>query len=124
MYNERGELGIETLGALPNVFKIPVNGYTEKGDSGQYILNPETFAPVRAKVTIGPQKKRYPDAVHARLSDTPGLSVNLSGDQGGVQKDGSRYVLKWESKGISHGRHAPKIIPDGPLSKLVVLKLY
>jgi hypothetical protein len=40
-----------------------------------------------------------------------------------VQEDGIRYLLKWESRGESHGKHAPKVIPEGPVSKLVVVKV-
>jgi hypothetical protein len=93
---------------------------TETGDSGRYSLDPATLEPVTFTAAFEPE---YPAAVHARLSDAPGLSVNLSDDQGGVQEDGTCYVLKWESRGASHGRHAPEVIPDGPVSRLVVLKI-
>ncbi|HUV62965.1 MAG TPA: BNR repeat-containing protein, partial [Sedimentisphaerales bacterium] len=93
---------------------------TEKGDSGQYTLDTETLEPATTVATVEPS---YPEAVRKRLSDTPGLSVNLSDDNGGTQEDGVRYLLKWESRGGSHGRHAPQVIPEGPVSRLVVLKI-
>ncbi len=52
-----------------------------------------------------------------------GLSVNLSDDNGGVQANGVRYLLKWESRGRSHGKHAPQVIPEGPVTRLVMLKI-
>jgi len=99
---------------------IVVRWGTEKGESGQYTLDPETLEHVETTAKI---ERKYPDDIYERLSDVRGLSVNLSDDRGGTQEKGVRYVLKWESKAPSHGKHAPKIIPEGPVSALVVLKI-
>jgi hypothetical protein len=93
---------------------------TEKGGSGQYTLDVETLEPVTTEMSL---QCEYPKAAHVRLSDTLGLTVNLTNDQGGIQEKGVRYLLKWESRGASHGRHAPKVIPEGPVCKLIVLKM-
>ncbi|MEM1228224.1 MAG: hypothetical protein AAGJ40_21250 [Planctomycetota bacterium] len=63
------------------------------------------------------------ETVRSRLSNTPGLSVNVALDSGGEEDDAVRYLLKWESLPPSHGRHAPSVIPEGPLSELVVLRI-
>lgn len=93
---------------------------TEKGDSGKYALDIETLEPVTTAATI---ESVYPEVVHKRLSEDPSLSVNLCSDSGGAQAGGVRYLLKWESRGQSHGKHAPDVIPEGPVSKLVVVKI-
>jgi len=32
-------------------------------------------------------------------------------------------MLKWEAKHGGFGQHSPEVIPDGPLSQLVLLKI-
>jgi len=99
---------------------IVVHWGTEEGGSGRYTLDTMTLEHVQAMARIEPQ---YPDGIRDHISNTPGLSVNLVGDSGGIQEDAVQYVLKWESKGKSHGKHAPAVIPDGPVSRLVILKI-
>lgn len=51
------------------------------------------------------------------------MGVRLAHYQGGAQKEGSRYVLKREAKHGGFKQHAPAVISDGSLSKLVLLKI-
>lgn len=99
---------------------LVVNWSTEKNQSGQYAINTETLeqVPVKAKIP-----SRYPPDIHKPLSNIPGMSVSLSADRGKPLENGQRYILKWESQSKSHGKHAPAVIPDGPVSKLLVLKI-
>ncbi len=99
---------------------LTVSWTTEKGDRGIYRLDPISLEHVESDSTV---PSADPKALRERLSDTPGLSICLQEDSAGPQPDGSRYVLKWEARGKSHGKHAPKVIPDGPLSPLVVVAL-
>ncbi len=96
---------------------IVISYRNETGESGQYVIDPKTLEHVAASPTFSP---RYPESMSQRMSNTPGVSVNIQMGKGGGDR---RYVLKWESKGKSHGRHAPEVIPEGPLSKLLLLEI-
>lgn len=97
---------------------LGVDWETETGQSGRYVINPETLELVDAEVQFAPQ---YPNNIFERLTDNPHMSVNLEADQSNESLSKTKYVLKWESMGKSHGRHAPDVIPDGPVSPLKLI---
>ena len=109
-----------------------LNGFTENGllmidwstetsKSGIYLVNTNTLELVDKEITT---QSKYPKAIRQRLTDHPKMSVNLQADSGIPTETGQNSLLKWESMGKSHGRHAPKVIPKGPISplKLVTIK--
>lgn len=102
---------------LSNEGWVVISYGNEKGDSGRYVIDPKTLEQVDQTPTFKPV---YPEGMRQRISDTPGLSVNINAGKGEGPR---RYVLKWESRGKSHGRHAPEVIPAGPLSKLLLLEI-
>ena len=92
----------------------------QTGATGEYRVDPATLELVNSTAPLDGQ---LPSSIRHRLSETPGLSVCLQADAAGRQPDGTEYLLKWEASGKSHGKHAPAIIPDGPLSPLLVLAI-
>jgi alpha-L-rhamnosidase len=99
---------------------LVIDWNTEKGDSGRYIVDPDTLELVE---TLDSYTRPYPDPVYERLTDVAGLSVSLQQGKEKNYDEGATYVLKWEAARKSHGRHAPEVIPAGPLSPLVIYKL-
>ena len=108
-----------------------LNGFTENGllmidwstetsKSGIYVVNPNTLELVDKEIKI---QSKYPKAIHQRLTDHPKMSVNLQSDSGIPTETDQNYLLKWESMGKSHGRHAPKVIPKGPISPLKLVNI-
>ena len=97
---------------------LGVDWETETGKSGRYVINPETLELVDTQVHF---KAKYPKSIKKRITSHPGMSVNIQDDRSNADYNNAKYVLKWESKGKSHGRHAPKIIPDGPVSPLKLI---
>jgi hypothetical protein len=98
---------------------MAINWKNEINESGQLIFNPENFEIVTQKVTI---KNQLPKNLNDRITDEKELSVNLVEDKE-LKTNGEKYFLKWESKERSHGNNAPKIMPSGPRSKLLLIKL-
>jgi hypothetical protein len=92
----------------------------ETGKTGRYIVDPTTLENVQKDFTFLP---RYPENIKDKISDNPNLSVALQEDSGKAPVESEKYVLKWETMGKSHGRHAPDVIPSGPISSLYVLKV-
>lgn len=99
---------------------LAIDWATEKGESGRYTIDPETLEHSDKPARIIP---RYPVDLGNRMGTDPQMSVRLAYDKGGAHMDGSRYVLKWETLHGGFAQHAPKVIPDGPLSPLVLLKI-
>ncbi len=99
---------------------VVIDWRTEKGDSGRYAVDSKTFEHADESVNF---TEKYPSDMRSRMTDRPGLNVNIAMDQGRPSDTETRYVLKWEGGPRSHGRHAPEVIPEGPLSKLVLLKV-
>ena len=108
-----------------------LNGFTEDGSlmidwstetnkSGVYVVNPQTLALINKKVAAIP---KYPTAIHQRLTANSKMSVNLQADSGKPTESNTKFLLKWESMGKSHGRHAPKVIPKGPVSPLKLVEI-
>ncbi len=98
---------------------IAIDWKTEKGESGQYSIDYSNLEHTNKAVDI---KTKYPKDISKPLTNRPNMNVRLANDQSGPQKDGSRYVLKWETEHGGFKKHAPEVIPDGPLSALVLLK--
>ncbi|MFK7936444.1 MAG: BNR repeat-containing protein [Saprospiraceae bacterium] len=107
-----------------------LNGFTDEGwltiswsnddnQSGIYIIDPKTLTLIDKNIAIKP---KYPPTIHSRLTDHPKMSVNLRDGNTQTEEDSVNYVLKWESMGKSHGRHAPEVIPEGPISPLKIIK--
>jgi len=116
---------------MSNGASFSLNGFTEDGllmidwstetnKSGVYVVNPKTLALVNRAVPTPP---KYPVAIHQRLTNHAKMSVNLRADSGTSTKAEEKFILKWESMGKSHGRHAPKVIPDGPVSPLKLVTI-
>ncbi|MFK7978871.1 MAG: BNR repeat-containing protein [Saprospiraceae bacterium] len=99
---------------------LTIDWSTETNKSGVYLVNPQTLERINSAIPIRP---KYPTAIHQRLTNHSKMSVNLKAGSG-LTNGKNKFLLKWESMGKSHGRHAPKVIPNKPLSplKLVVLK--
>lgn len=115
---------------MSNGASFSLNGFTkegwltidwsnEKDESGVYVVHPETLELIDSEVETKP---KYPKDIHSRLTNHPKMSINLR-DGSGQLPDNTKYVLKWESMGKSHGRHAPKIIPKGPVSPLKLISI-
>ncbi len=98
---------------------LAIDWETETGEFGRYIIDIETLDLVDKDVLV---RKKYPDHIFEKMSDDPNMSVRLRYDNNIFHIGNDNYVLKWESMPPSHGRFAPEIIPDGPLSPLWVLK--
>jgi len=97
---------------------LAIEWRTETGERGVYRVDPQTLQPVDSQAPYPP---RWPSAIRRRLTEAKGLNLHLQADAGPAQPDGTRYALKWEAARASHGGHGPAIIPDGPLSPLVVV---
>lgn len=100
---------------------LAIDWETEKGDSGRYVIDLETMAHADRAVSI---QTKFPDGLRANMTDRPNMSVRLAHDKGGNSEDDSRYVLKWETEHGGFKQHAPEVIPDGPLSQLVLIKYF
>ena len=99
---------------------LAIDWQTEKGESGRYTIDLETLEHSDRKAEI---HSKYPEDLEKRLTDITGMSVRLSYDKGNVPEEDSRYVLKWEARHGGFSQHAPEIIPNGPLSPLVLVKI-
>lgn len=97
---------------------LGVDWSTETGESGCYVIYPESLELVDSTAQFKP---KYPQNIHDRITKHPRMSVNLQGDRANNPDNKIKYVLKWESMGKSHGRHAPEVIPKGPLSPLALI---
>lgn len=93
---------------------------TEKGESGHYTIDLETLehSDKMAEISL-----RYPPDMGSHMTGIPGMSVRMAYDQLENLRDGSRYVLKWETLHGGFAQHAPEVIPEGPLSPLVLLEI-
>jgi hypothetical protein len=99
---------------------LAIDWETETGNSGRYIIDTKTLDHVDKAVTV---KSEYPDELFGKMTDDPEMSVRMIYDSGESPDKNIKYVLKWESMRPSHGRFAPEIIPDGPLSNLMLVSV-
>jgi hypothetical protein len=107
-----------TFRGLTNNGLLVIDWKTEKGYSGSYVVNAETLELVNKNVTLPP---KYPEEVHQRMYNNPEMGVRIIEDLNVDFTSPVKYLLKWETMPPSHGRHAPEIIPDGPVSKLLLV---
>ena len=98
---------------------LAIDWTTEKGDAGQYIIDINTFEHSDKMPNI---RKLYPEDLYDKISSDPDMRVRLAYDKRTHEKTNSRYVLKWEAEHGGFRKHAPKIIPKGPLSPLLLLE--
>ncbi|NND08664.1 MAG: hypothetical protein HKN87_20005 [Saprospiraceae bacterium] len=99
---------------------LVIDWETETGNSGRYTIDPNTLANMDDATWVRP---KYPNAIHTKITDLPNMDVRLVDDRAGVLDNGEKYTLKWETRPPSHGRHAPAVIPEGPLSPLMLVKI-
>ncbi|MGB5418360.1 BNR repeat-containing protein [Algibacter sp.] len=99
---------------------MAINWETEKGDSGRYTIDIETLTHTDKVANI---QLKYPEDFRKPMTNRNGMNVRIAYDQTAMQSNGSRYLLKWEAKHGGFRQHAPEVIPDGPLSALVLLKI-
>ena len=99
---------------------LAIDWETEKGESGRYTINLETLEHTEKEANIVPV---YPESLENRITDRKNMSVRLAHDQSGILPDGTRYVLKWEAAHGGFRQHAPEVIPDGPLSPLILVEM-
>lgn len=99
---------------------LAIDWKTEKGESGRYIIDLETMDHAGGESSIHAE---YPDDLRNNMTDRPNMLVRLAHDQRRNSEDNSRYVLKWEAQHGGFKQHAPEIIPDGPLSQLVLINI-
>ena len=99
---------------------LAITWKTETGQSGRYAVDPNSLALVQKAAYVPP---RLPRTILAKTSANPNMSVSLAKDSGFKIPEDATYVLKWETMPKSHGTHAPDVIPDSPVSPLVLLTI-
>ena len=99
---------------------LGIDWETETGDYGRYIIDPEKLVHIDKDVVI---RTEYPDEIYDKITPDPEMMVRIRYDNGESPEEDVKYVLKWESMRPSHGRFAPEVMPDGPLSPLKVIEL-
>lgn len=97
---------------------IVVDWKTEKGDSGQWVLDAQTLEHSDTPHTLPPP---LPAAARERQTEHPNFQVNFAHDTG-TPADGKRYALRWESGRRQHAWRKSGPQPKGPITKLVLLK--
>ncbi len=109
-----------TLDGFSEEGYLVISWSNEKGESGRSVVDVTTMSCVDGKgVCVA---KEYPSDINTPMTDR-GFTVQNIYDEGVSSIDGVKYVLKWETDQATHGKHAPEVMPEGPLSKLVVLKI-
>jgi len=97
-----------------------INWNNEKGAEGEYLIDINTLEVVHKEHNfISP----FPMDISDKISNNSKLFVALQKDSGSPSATNAKYILKWEAQKKSHGRHAPDVIPEGPLSPLYLLEV-
>lgn len=99
---------------------LVIDWKTEKGEEGRYTIDLETFEHTDKMAVIQP---KYPANLNKKLTGNPDLNVRIAYDTGRESLDGYLYVIKYEAAHGGFSQHAPKEIPEGPLSPLVLMKI-
>jgi hypothetical protein len=99
---------------------LAIDWKTEKGESGRYTIDLATFDHTNQLANI---QTLYPDNLSSPMTERTKMNIRLAYDKGSSPEVNSRYVLKWEAEHGGFKQHAPEIIPEGPLSQLVLLKI-
>ena len=100
--------------------ELVINWDNETGDSGEYIVDIKSLKVIQKDHNLVPN---FPSNIKDKISKNPKLLVAIQNDSGQAPNPDERYVLKWEAMRKSHGRHAPAIIPTGPVSPLYLLQI-
>ena len=98
---------------------LVINWKTETGEKGFYTIDGNLKILTSGKEMVA----KYPKKIRTKLSKNPKMHVNL---QDGITHNTNNnllYVLKWESFVKSHKKSAPKEIPKGPLSALLLIEI-
>ncbi|TWO34546.1 hypothetical protein E1J38_001445 [Seonamhaeicola sediminis] len=99
---------------------LAIDWETEKGESGRYMVDLETLEPTGGTAEI---QLKYPKDLEKSLTNREGMLVRIAYEKRNPANNNSRYVLKWEAKHGGFRQHAPKVIPEGPISELILLKI-
>lgn len=99
---------------------LVIDWKTENDNSGSYVVNAETLELMNQNATLPP---KYPEEVHQRMYNNPDMGVRIIEDLNAEFTSPVKNLLKWETMPPSHGRHAPEIIPDKPVSKLLLVTI-
>jgi hypothetical protein len=108
------------ISGLSDDGNLLIDWRTEKGDLGRYVVNPITLDVLER---LEDYPKPYPQELYTQISNHPSLSVILEEGKGKGPEETVRYVLKWEAGPREHGRRAPKVMPNGPLSPLFLYSI-
>ncbi len=113
-----GPVQVDALGRLVQHYRNPEEG-------GLFELDEETLKQLRP---VQPTEPRMPPEITRKTSTFPGMLVRVQSDladsqghSGRTSEDRSRYVLRWESRGVNRDRPFEGPIP--PPSRLRVYKL-
>lgn len=106
---------------LSDAGNLLVDWRTEKGDSGRFVVDPVSLEVLDR---LGDYAKPYPEGLYTSISNHPGLSVVLREGKGTGLREDVEYLLKWEAGPRKHGRSAPDVIPDGPISPLFLYSVH
>ncbi len=99
---------------------LVISWNNEMGESGKSVINTKNMEEVDGKgITIAP---KFPSSITQPMTDR-GFTVQNIFDDGESSIDGVSYLLKWETDQSTHGKHAPEVMPEGPTSKLLMLKV-
>lgn len=109
--------GVFNFAGITDDGLLVVDWSNEKNERGRYTIDVATLEHSTKEAVL---KKVYPDNIEESLTGIEGMQMHLLK---AVADDGSRYVLKWETMHGGFRQHAPEVIPAGPLSPLVVLKV-
>lgn len=99
---------------------VAIDWANETGDSGQYIIDLNTFDHADKNATI---KKMYPPNLGEKIGSNEKMRVRLTYDKGASTDSEYNYVLKWEAEHGGFRQHAPEVIPEGPLSPLYLVEI-
>lgn len=99
---------------------LVISWKNEMGESGRSVVDTKTFTEVDGSdVVVTP---KYPASLLEPMTDR-GFTVQNIFDDGKSSIENVEYALKWETDQATHGKHAPEVMPEGPTSELIMLKL-
>ncbi|MFR9496280.1 MAG: BNR repeat-containing protein [Rikenellaceae bacterium] len=99
---------------------LVISWKNEKGESGRNVIDIDSFEEVDGNgIEVAPT---YPDCIKDPMTDR-GFTVQNIFDDGESSQEGVKYLLKWETDQATHGKHKPEVMPTGPTSNLLMLKV-
>lgn len=100
--------------------ELVISWKNDMDESGRAVIDTKSFEMIDgSEVKMIP---KFPASLVEPLTDR-GFTVQNVYDDGESSMEGVKYVLKWETDQATHGKHAPKVMPEGPTSKLILVKL-